>query len=140
MFVYCTGNVPDKGSSLAFRVAVKEVSSDNITFKLDEPRWLPHPLNYKSIRSLVAEGKLQDILRKCGTEGFNITKLDPIEAQQVMALVEAEPQGEQEDGIAAAGSHLDRSIEIHLEQWLVDHWNQVNLGPNSGFMKRTASR
>ena len=27
-----------------------------------------------------------------------------------------------------AGSPADRLIEIHLEQWLVDHWDLVNFG------------
>ena len=128
LLVYCTGKVPERGKSLAFRVVVNEVSPDKITFKLDEPHWFSSPLSYEAIRSLVAEGKLQDIFRKCGTEGFNITKLDPSEAQQVLALVEAESQGEQEDVAVRSGSHLDRSIEIHLEKWLVDHWSQVDFG------------
>ena len=128
LLVYCTSNVPESRRSLAFRVVVNEVTSDKITFKLDEPHWFPSPLGYKAIRSLVAEGKLQDIFRKCGTEGFNITKLDPLAAQQVLELVEVEYAVGQEDEASSSGSHLDRSIEIHLEQWLVDHWNHVNFG------------
>ena len=128
LLVYCTSNVPESRSSLAFRVVVNEVSPDKITFKLDEPHWFPSPLGYKAIRSLVAEGKLQDIFRKCGTEGFNITKLDPLAAQQVLEFVEVGSSGSQEDEVSSPSSHLDRSIEIHLEQWLVDHWNQVDFG------------
>lgn len=128
LLVYCTGDVPDRRSSLAFSVSVRKVSSDNVTFDLDEPRWFPSPLGFTAIRDLVAQGKISDTFRRCGTEGFNITKLEPLAAQQVLELVEAESPGEQDDGDGPSGSPVDRLIEIHLEQWLVDHWNQVNFG------------
>ena len=128
LLVYCTGDVPNYGMSLAFRVVVKNVSPDNATFDLDEPHWFPSPLNRKSIHSLVAEGKLHDVFRRCGIQWFNIAKLEPLAAQQVFELVEAEPSGEQDAGVRPSGSPADRLIEIHLEQWLVDHWDQVNFG------------
>ena len=90
LLVYCTRNVPDSGSSLAFRVAVNEVSSDKNTLYLGEPQWFPSPLSYKAIRSLVEESKLDDIFKKCGTQGFNITKLDHQAAQQVLEFVDSE--------------------------------------------------
>ena len=45
LIVYCTSNVASYGKSLAFSVEVKEVSSDNVTFKLDNPRWFKSPLS-----------------------------------------------------------------------------------------------
>ncbi len=128
LLVYCTGSVPDYGMSLAFGVGVREVSSDNVTFELDEPHWFPSPLHRTAIHSLVAEGKLSSIFRKCGLQSFNIAKLEPIEAQQILKLVEAEPSVGQDADAGPPGSPADRLIEIHLEQWLVDHWNQVNFG------------
>ncbi len=128
LLVYCTGNVPDYGMSLAFGAVVKDVSPDNVTFELDEPRWFPSPLNRTDIQSLVAEGKLSDSFRRCGLQWFNITKLEPLAAQQVLKLVEAEPSIEQGTGAGRSGSPADRLLEIHLEQWLVDHWDQVNFG------------
>lgn len=128
LLVYCTSDVPDRGSTLAFSASVRKVSSDNVTFDLGEPHWFPSPLSFAAIRGLVAQGKLSDTFRRCGTEGFNITKLEPLAAQQVLELVEAESLAEQDDGAGPTGSPADRLIEIHLEQWLVDHWNQVNFG------------
>ena len=128
LLVYCTGSVPNYGMSLAFSVAVREVSPDNVTFDLDEPHWFPSPLGRTAIHSLVAEGKLSNIFRRCGLQWFNITKLEPLAAQQVLKLVEAEPFVEQDGGAGPPGSPADRLIEVHLEQWLVDHWNQVNFG------------
>ena len=128
LLVYCTATVPDRGKSLAFSVVVREVSQDKFTFDVDEPHWFPSPLGFTAIRGLVAQGKLSDTFRRCGTEGFNITKLEPLAAQQVLDLVEAESSVEQDDGAGPSGSPADRLIEIHLEQWLVDHWNQVNFG------------
>ena len=126
LLVYCTGSVPNYGMSLAFSVSVREVSPDRITFGLDEPRWFPSPLSRMAIHSLVAEGKLSNVFRRCGIQWFNITKLEPSEAQQVLQFLEVESSVEQEAGLA--GSPADRLIEVHLEQWLVDHWDQVNFG------------
>ena len=126
LLVYCTGSVPNYGMSLAFSVSVREVSPDRITFALDEPRWFPSPLSRMAIHSLVAEGKLSNVFRRCGIQWFNITKLEPSEAQQVLQFLEVESSVEQEAG--PPGSPADRLIEVHLEQWLVDHWDQVNFG------------
>ena len=130
LLVYCTATVPNYGRSLAFSVAVRAVTHDNVTFDLDEPHWFPSPLGRTAILSLVAKGKIPDIFRKCGTEGFNIVKLEPPAAQKVLYLLEGEPPFEQGDGdgTGPTGSPADRLIEIHLEQWLVDHWDQVEFG------------
>ena len=128
LLVYCTGSVVDYGMSLAFSVMVRGVSSDNVTFELDEPRWFPSPINRTAIHSLVAEGRLSNTFRRCGVQWFNITKIEPFAAQQVLKLVEAEPSVAQDGGAGPPGSPADRLIEVHLEQWLVDHWKQVNFG------------
>ena len=128
LLVYCTGNVPKYGKSLAFSVGVRNVSPDKITFDLDEPHWFPSPLGLNAIRSLVAENKLKDAFLSCGTPSFNIAKLEPLAAQQVLELVKAESHVEQDDGTGPTGSPADRLVESNVEQWLVDHWNQVNFG------------
>ena len=128
LLVYCTGDVPNYGMSLAFSIVVREVSPDNVTFDLDEPRWFPSPLDRTAIHSLVAEGKLSNTFRRCGLQWFNITKLEPLAAQQVLKLLDTQPSVDQGAGAGPPGSPADRLIEIHLEQWLVDHWNQVNFG------------
>ena len=128
LLVYCTASVPNYGMSLAFRVVVREVSPDNVTFDLDEPQWFPSPIGRTAILSLIAEGKLANVFRNCGLQAFNISKLEPRAAQQILRLVESEPSVEQEAGGGPPGSPADRLIEVHLEQWLVDHWNQVDFG------------
>lgn len=131
LLVYCTSTVPDYGKTLAFSVVVKSVSDDHVSFSLEDPHWFPTRLRFTDIRSLVAEGRLSDTFRSCGAQGFNITKLNPPEAEQILELAEAEPsvgQGEEYSSNATAGSPADRLIEIHLEQWLVDNWELVDFG------------
>ena len=128
LLVYCTGDVPEHGMTLAFSAVVQEVSPDRFTFHLSEPHWFPSPLARSSIQSLIAEGKLPSIFRRCGIQWFNIVKLDPLAAQQVIKLVETETTTDPGISGVHAGSPADRLIEIHLEQWLVDHWEQVDFG------------
>lgn len=128
LLIYCTGSVPEHGMSLAFSVGVNNITNGNSTFHLDEPHWFPSPLGRDAIYSLVAEGKLPDIFRRCGTQGFNITMLEPLDAQQVLELVEAQAPSPRPLQTEYPGSPVDLLIEIHLEQWLIDHWEQVDFG------------
>ena len=54
LLVYCTRNVPNYGMSLAFRVVVKAVSEDHVTFDLDEP---PGVLNSSQIGIYTYSGR-----------------------------------------------------------------------------------
>ena len=130
LFIYCTASVPDFGRSLAFSVEVLEVNPDRTTFSLSEPRRFQRPLDRSDILRLIAEEKLPDVFRSCGAQGFNITKLEPHDAQQVLEILEAKtdsgviPLGA-EGSPQMSGSPSDRLIEQHLEQWLVDRWDQI---------------
>ena len=47
----------------------------------------------------------------------------------MLELATAKPSvGQEDDETGPSGSPADRLIEIHLEQWLVDHWDQVDFG------------
>ena len=87
LIVYCTSNVPEHGMSLAFSTLVSQVSEDSVTFELEEPRWFASPLKYPQIHELVDSQELPEVFRKCGHQGFNITKLQPSEAEQLLELV-----------------------------------------------------
>ena len=87
LLVYCTGNIPEHGRSLAFMVTVNAVSADQATFKLDAPRWFPSPLTSAELRALVADGAISPIFKNCGQQRFNIVKLDPVDAQQILERV-----------------------------------------------------
>ena len=140
LLVYCTSSVQDHKRSLAFSVRVKEVSPDRVRFSVDEPYWFPSPLNREAIHSLVAEENLPEIFRRCGVQWFNIAKLDPTASRQVLELLEGShtPDRAAEAGRPSSptdrliarppGSPADRLIEVHLEEWLVDHWDQVDFG------------
>ena len=93
LLVYCAQTVSNSNhrGRLAFMVVVIEVSPDKTTFTLGKPHSFPSPLSRMAIRSLVEQDKLQDIFRKCGQQGFNIAKLDPLAALEVLELVEAKP-------------------------------------------------
>ena len=88
LFIYCSQNVPMYDMSLAFSVAVVRVSLDNVTFFLDEPQYFEAPLEFHEIRDRVDRGVLPDVFRKCGQQGFNITKLGTSAAQQILRLVQ----------------------------------------------------
>ena len=90
LLIYCTGNVPIYGASLAFSVNVKEVSSDKVTLELDEPRYFTSPSKYQDILERVSTGEFPKVCLSCGQQGFNITKLEPHAAEQILALVESE--------------------------------------------------
>ncbi len=128
LLVYCTSNVPDHKRSLAFSVEVKEVGPDQNRFSVGQPSWFPSPLYRDDILSLVAEEKLPKIFSRCGLQWFNIAKLDNTEAQRVLELLKGSPTASHSVQAASPGSPADRLIEVHLEEWLVDHWNQVNFG------------
>ena len=72
--------------TLAFSVIVKEVSQDNVTFKLNEPRWFNSPLNRDIIATLVHSNELPNVFLKCGQQGFNIAKIESVVAEKVLAL------------------------------------------------------
>ena len=53
LLIYCTGNVPKHKMSIAFCVAVITVSSDHVTFELEEPHLFTTPLKRDMILGLV---------------------------------------------------------------------------------------
>ena len=87
LFIYCTSNVPKYDMSIAFSVTVTTVSSDRVTFKLGEPQFSDTPLKRNEILSMVDQGGLSDVFRKCGHQGFNIAKLDPNSVELVSSLL-----------------------------------------------------
>lgn len=87
LLVYCTGNVPRHGMSLAFSTEVKQVSSDKITFDLEDPREFKSPLSFQDIRALVGRGEIGNVFNKCGLQGFNISMLEHQEALQILQLL-----------------------------------------------------
>ena len=138
LLVYCTASAIENGMCLAFSVEVKDVSEDRVTFHLYEPRWFPSPIHRSDIYRLVDEGHLSDVFRSCGLQGFNIAKLDPKAAQQVLDIVAPDFQRHPSSEIVhhakpsrepgPSGSPADMLIETHLEEWLVENWDQVNFG------------
>ena len=132
LLVYCTADVPSYAMSLAFQVGVVGTSPDHVTFHLGEPQWFPNPLKREQILEFVDTGQIDEVFRSCGAQGFNIRRLEHHSVQQILpslqggvtqALTSA-PLGT----LAGGGSPLDRLIETKLEQWLVDHWGQVDFG------------
>ena len=54
LLVYCTGDVPTYGATVAYRVAVNGVSQDHIVFELGEPEIFSSPLNRQAVHDLAA--------------------------------------------------------------------------------------
>ena len=114
LLVYCTGTVPSYGATLAYKVGVDGVSQDHIVFELGEPEIFSSPLKRQMIHDLVAQGKLPEEFRRCGQEGFNITKITPGLTEEALSLIEgrgSEPIAEKAysiDDILDEGCFLER--------------------------------
>ena len=130
LLVYSTSSAPENGMSLAFSVDVRDVSVDQVTLHLDEPRLFQNPLHRSEIYRLVDDGQLPEVFRNCGLQGFNIAKLDPSAAQALESVVSnpSSSLANESLNLTPLGSPADRLIEVHLEEWLVEHWDQVNFG------------
>ena len=135
LMVYCTADVPIYPMSLAFQVDVVKTSPDHVTFHLGEPQWFPNPLKRERILELVDTSHLDEVFRSCGAQGFNIRHLEPHAAQQVLGFLQGastKPTGATPliTTTTAAGSPVDRLIETKLEQWIVEHWREMDFGSN----------
>ena len=130
LLFYCTQDVPTDGMSLALQAEVTEVSNDKTTFDLGEPDWFPNPLTRDRIQQLIDDDILDEAFRSCGAQGFNIRKLELHSAEKVLQLLSKDTPGTESISGASTGSPLDRAIERELEQWLVDHWSEVDFGAN----------
>ena len=134
LLVYCTSNVPNYGMSLAFSVMVRRVSSDNVTFELEEPRWFTSPLKRQEVTTLVARNELPEVFLKCGHQGFNIAKIENSAAQRILALAKPEQVdgGEQTD-LEALGDELFLTEPVgflqEIETLLYDKRQVIFQGP-----------
>ena len=126
LLVYCTASAIENGMCLAFSVKVRGVSEDNATLHLDEPRWFPSPIYRPEVYRLVDEGRLPDVFRRCGRQGFNIAKLDQEVAQQALGVLDSDSRRQPSSG--PSNSPLATISETQLEEWLVENWDSVNFG------------
>ena len=134
LLVYCTASVKTSPMTLAFEVRVQAISADQTSFDLGEPRWFQNPLIRQQILDLVDGGTLGEAFRSCGSEGFNISGLEPLEAQNALDILHQEfTESPQTSALAqapklASGSPLDKLIETKLEQWIVENWTSISFG------------
>ncbi len=140
LFIYCTSNVPDHGATLAFKVLVEGVSSDHFEFTLGKTTYFPAPLKRQEVRDLVDQKRLPDEFRKCGQQGFNITKIQQGLSDEALSLIEGREQEEKDpssesespysiDDIIADGCFLDKlRLESILER-LSTKKNLILQGP-----------
>ena len=73
---------------------------------------------------------LDDSFRSCGVQGFNIKQLESASAEKAINLLEngASSAASPIESARNSGSPLDYLIETKLEQWLVDHWDEIDFG------------
>ena len=126
LLVYCTASAIENGMCLAFSVKVRVVSEDNATLHLDEPRWFRSPIYRPEVYRLVDEGRLPEVFRRCGRQGFNIARLDQEAAKQALDVLDSDSQ--RQPPPAPSSSPLAGISEIQLEEWLVENWDSVNFG------------
>ena len=137
LLFYCTANVELYPMQLALQARVNHISEDRVTFHLDPPSQFSTPLSRAQILHYVDDGYLDDAFRSCGAQGFNIRKLEPDSAVRVLQLLnngsqEVETPPERVPPIrephAQAGSPLDKFFETKLEDWIVEHWDEIDFG------------
>ena len=92
LIAYCTGGVPRYGQSIAFRIAVKGISSDNVTFDLGDPHWFSSPLRFRDISASISKRKIPGIFILCGLQAFNIIKLETDAVRRLLELVDPKQQ------------------------------------------------
>ena len=138
LLIYCTGSVRKHRQSLAFSVAVKSVSSDHVTFEVEDPHFFASPLIREKIRDLMRQGELPDVYSYCGHQGFNITKLNPESAEAVLNLLNrksgrggngGEPKSYTTENIAKDGCFLEESRLVAILARLKDKKNLILQGP-----------
>ena len=135
LLVYCTGDVPTYGATLAYRVTVNGVSQDHIVFELGEPEIFSSPLNRQAVHGLVAQGKLPEEFRRCGRQGFNIIRITPELTEEALSLIEGRGSGtiEEEaysiDDIIAEGCFLERDRLEGILDRLRNKKNLILQGP-----------
>ena len=129
LLVYCTSNVPSHGASLAFSVVVRRVSPDKVTFDLDEPRWFTSPLKRQDIAALVARNELPSVFLKCGQQGFNITRIEPRAAQQILALAKSDGVEQPDLQALADKTYLPVTFLKNIETLLKEKRQVIFQGP-----------
>ena len=132
MLIYCTQDVQDYSMCLALQSRIDRVSEDKTTFYLDRPSPFPNPLPREKILQYVDQGILDEAFRSCGAQGFNIRKLESHSAEIVLEILNksamTSAEADHPPSIGSSGSPLDRLIETKLEEWLVEHWNEIDFG------------
>ena len=134
----CTSNVPKHGKSLAFSVVVNDVSADNVTFKLDNPRWFSFPLKLGDIKDLLLRDELPDVFWGCGQQGFNIAKIESSVAERVLSLANtgqgdwAEPTKPPQTNVyqtLANNLHFTSEFLENIDNLLTDKKQVIFQGP-----------
>lgn len=125
LYFYCTGDVPQYSLSLACRALVETVSPDKTLIGVADLRWFKAPLARDRIRQLVNDGEFEEAFSGCGAQGFNIARLQletPTKLEQLLESLVSVP--------AAAPGALDGLIETKLEEYIVQHWTEIDFGAN----------
>lgn len=125
LYFYCTGDVPQYYLSLACRGLVENVSPEKTLIGVTDLRWFKAPLSRDRIRQLVNDGELEDAFNGCGAQGFNIARLQletPAKLEQLLESLVSVP--------AAGPGALDGLIETKLEEYIVQHWSEIDFGAN----------
>ena len=93
--------------------------------------WFTNPLKRDILLQSVDQGTIDEVFRSCGAQGFNICQLSPLAAQTLLELSgdgEVQAKSPTPPIPQQVGSPLDRLIETKLEQWLVEHWDDIDFG------------
>ena len=134
LLIYCTSSVPKHSKLLAFSVAVTSVSSDNVTFEVEDPEYFASPLNRDKILELIEQEELPGVFRFCGHQGFNIRKLTPDEAETIIGLLNEKSETENTpsysiEDIVKDGCFLEESRLEGILGRLQDKKNLILQGP-----------
>ena len=141
LIIYCNSSVPGYKMSIPFSVVVDSVSADQVTFELKEPSWFPSPLKRAFILELIDRQKLPIIFRKCGQQGFNITKLDPSAADQVLAFLNQDPDENQNEpnGVPCQTTH-GSDDEIYTIGSIIDEGSFLDEARLTAILSRMRSK
>lgn len=121
VLVYCTGDVEPypKQLSHVFTVKKVELSDEKAVLSLGEKRELTPGVPLDLIREKIDSKELSEKMKGCGTQGFNIKKIEDSDIDAVLKWTES--SRELDEGIEV-------SKESDLQRYFTSHPNKIEEG------------
>lgn len=91
VLIYCTGSVGPYPSQIShvFTVEKVELGDEKATLHLVERKELPTGMPLDVVKEKIESGELSEEMRRCGTQGFNIGKVEESDLETILKWSES---------------------------------------------------